>query len=325
MAETPDDSFRLNRPYVGIPSFLRGTIVTDLSTLDASVAVMGVPTDEGSPFLGGSRLGPRSIREQSLRFAATKNGLYDPESKRTFLRYELQNDRIVDCGDVDIWPTDVVRTFDNCTKMTRQILDKGAMPLVLGGDHSITYPVVRAFSEPMHVVHFDAHMDYAPFIHDLRFTNGHAFRHIAPLDHVLSLTQVGIRSLRSAEADVQDSIDDGNAVITMSAFRDMTPAGVADRLPEGSKLYVSIDIDALDISLVPGCVSAEPNGITFLELKDCLAALARRCDIVGFDFVEVNPQLDVATGVTSYLATHIIVEFLGEICAQPRWAASRQP
>ena len=147
-------------------------------------------------------MGPRSIREQSLRFAATDAGLYDPETRRTYLTHELANKTIADVGDVDVWPTDVKSTFDNATDLTKAVLATGALPVVLGGDHSVTYPIVKGYEdeEPLHVIHFDAHIDYAPFIHDLRFTNAHAFRHIAPMPHVLSLTQVGIRSLRSVES-----------------------------------------------------------------------------------------------------------------------------
>ena len=136
-------------------------------------------------------MGPRSIREQSLRFAASDAGLYDPETGRTYLAHELANRTIADVGDVDVWPTDVKSTFDNATDLTRAVLATGALPLVLGGDHSVTYPIVKGFEdeEPLHVIHFDAHIDYAPFIHDLRFTNGHAFRHIAPMPHVLSLAR----------------------------------------------------------------------------------------------------------------------------------------
>jgi agmatinase len=86
---------------------------------------------------------------------------------------------------------------------------------------------------------------------------------------------------------------------------------------------VSIDVDALDMPLVPGCVSAEPNGMSYAQLRDTLRALAEHAEIVGFDLVEVNPMLDVPTGITSYLAAHTVIEFLGRICDQPRWKAAR--
>jgi agmatinase len=317
---------KLNRPFVGIPSFLRSDIVTDLDALDADIAVFGVPFDEGSPFLAGSRMGPRAIREHSLRFAATNAGFYDPETQRTYLTHEMSNRTIADVGDVDVWPTDVESTFDNAIDLTKAVLEKGTLPIVLGGDHSVTYPIVKGFEDeaPLHIIHFDAHIDYAPFIHDLRFTNGHAFRHIAPMEHVRSLTQVGIRSLRSAESLISDSINDGNRVMTMTEFHKVGPRGVAEVVEKDARTYVSIDIDVLDLPLIPGCVSAEPNGMTYAELRDTLTAIAEHTTVVGFDLVEVNPTIDIGSGITSYLAAHTILEFLGNICRQPRWVAHRE-
>lgn len=315
---------RVNRPYVGIPSFLRARICEDLSALDAAIAVLGVPFDEGSPFLPGSRFAPRALREHSLRFYGSGRGYYDPETRREYLVEEMAQGLIADAGDVDIHPANAERTFANITAAVRAILDRGAMPVVLGGDHSITYPVFRAFDEALHVIHFDAHTDYAPFENDLQHTNSHAFRHIAGMPNALSLTQVGIRSLRHSPDQVEPIIAAGNRVIPMGEFRRLGPAGIAELLPAGSRVYVSIDVDAMDMSLVPGCVSAEPNGMSYPELRDSLKAIAERHEVAGFDFVEVNPPLDVGTGVTAYLGALTVIEFLGQICAQPRWAARRR-
>ena len=318
---SPSDgpSERADLPFVGIPSFLRSPVVGPDRELDADVVVLGAPTDEGSPFLPGSRFGPRAIREHSLRFVTGEPGYFDPILGRRFLEREVHDRRIVDVGDADIVPTNPRRSFDNITALTARALAVGATPVVLGGDHAISYPVVRAFEEPLHVVHFDAHLDYMPFVHGTSMTNAHAFRHIAHLPHVQSLTQVGIRSLRTTEVMYRDTHADGNHVVTMSRFRERGPEFVAGLVPRGAACYLSIDIDVLDLSLVPGCVSAEPNGMLYAELRDCLAALAEHARIVGFDLVELNPQLDVGTGVTGYLAAHTVVEFLGLICDSRHW------
>ena len=318
-----DDGFRLNQPFVGIATFLRSPMGDNLYTLDTGIAVMGVPTDEGSPFMAGSRMGPRALREHSLRFGQGGKGYYDPEHRKQYLETEMSQKMITDLGDVDIWPADIKQTFDNTNEMTRKAREGCDLLVVMGGDHAITYPVVRAIEEDIYVIHFDAHADYAPFIHDLQFTNGHAFRHIAPMPNVKNLIQAGIRSLRHSEEMIEDSIVQGNDVVTMTQFHEMGPEGLAALVPEGAKTYVSIDVDVLDISLVPGCVSAEPNGMKYSELRDTLDAIARRTEIIAFDFVEVNPQLDVGTGVTAYLGAHVMVEFLGRICEQPWWIEKR--
>lgn len=311
----------LHYPFAGIPSFLRTRIHTELPTLDADVAVLGIPSDDGSPFLPGSRLGPRRIREHSLRFGA--DGVYDARGDRVLLERELKGGRIVDAGDVDVLPTNPEGTWANITESISSILARDAIPVVIGGDHAISAPVVRAWDRPIDVVHFDAHIDYTPFRHGFMYTNVQPMRHIRSMAHVRSITQVGIRSLRNHRQDVLDAIGDGNRVIGVEEYRDSGHGDVVGRLARDAAVYVSIDIDVLDMALVPGCVSGEPDGLTYDELRRSLIALAEHCDVVGFDLVEVNPLLDVATGATSYLAAHTIVEFLGHICAQPRWAAGR--
>jgi agmatinase len=314
---------RVDFPFVGFPSFLRSVTKTDVGSLDADVAVLGAPTDEGSPFMPGSRFGPRAIREHSLRFVTDPPGYFDPQERRRYLEHEMREGRMVDVGDADILPTNVIQTFDNITSLTASVLKAEALPVVLGGDHSITYPVVRAFERPLHVVHFDAHIDYMPFVHGLEFTNQHAFRHIRMMPNVRSLTQVGIRSIRGSQVMLEDTLRDRNRLITMEEFRDGGHEDFLAPLPEDEACYVSIDIDVLDLPLVPGCVSAEPNGMQYAELRGALFSLAEHADVVGFDLVEVNPQLDVGTGITSYLAAHTIVEFLARICAQSRWGTRR--
>jgi len=315
---------RVDRAFVGVPTFLRSDLCLDLARLDGDIAVIGVPTDEGSPFMPGSRFGPRALREHSLRFSP-EDGIYDLDRGRGYLARAQGKCRIVDVGDVDVLPTNVETTFANITRDVACILSKGAMPVVLGGDHSITYPIVRAYEGrgPINILQFDAHMDYTPVGHGLSFTNGQAFRHIRRLPFVESMVQVGIRSLRTTEESVLASRADGNRVIGMAEFRRMGRDAFLQQLSKDARFYVSIDVDAFDMSLVPGCVSAEPDGFAYGELRETLTAIAERVDVVGFDFVEVNPQLDVGTGITSYIGAHTIIEFLGHICAQPRWAKRR--
>ena len=320
-SQHPTNNGKPSHAFAGLVSFLRAPICHDLDNIDADIAIMGAPTDEGSPFMPGSRLGSRSIREHSLRFG--NDGYFDHDSDKVFLKYELENNRIVDVGDADVIPADVEGTFKNITDLTRMVLNSGAIPVVLGGDHAITFPVVRAYNTPLHVIHFDAHIDYSPFIHGYKYTNSHAFRHIHHMDHVKSLTQVGIRSVRNKKSQIEDSENDGNRVIGMKEFYEMGPNGMSTLVPKEAPVYVSIDIDVLDLPLVPGCVSAEPNGMTYAELRDSLAVLAQHANIIGFDLVEVNPQLDVGTGITSYMGAHTIMEFMGQICDQPRWVTKR--
>ena len=304
-------------PFVGVPSFLRTAQVTGQVPDLARIAVLGVPADFGSPFMPGSRFGPRGIREHSLRFG--NEGYFDARLNRTLLEDELLEGAIVDLGDVDVLPNNVPMTFERITRSVGDVATRDVLPVVIGGDHSVTYPVVRAFDKPIHVIHFDAHIDYSPYIHGYGPTNMTALRYVARLPHVSSLTQVGIRSIRNSKSNVDASKDDGNRVVSLEESRDLGDRDLLAAIAPGAAVYVSIDIDVLDMSLVPGCVSAEPDGFTYRELRDRLWAISEHCEVVGLDLVEVNPLLDVPTGATSYLAAHTVVEFLGAITSQQRW------
>jgi agmatinase len=313
---------RLNLPFTGLVSFMRAPTCTDLTKLDADIAILGAPSDEGSPWKPGARFAPRKIRELSVRYAGygpiqLQKGFYDIEEDRRYLEHERQQSRIVDCGDSDIIYTNVKRTFDNITRDVERILERGAFPVVIGGDHAITYPVVRAYEERLNVVHFDAHMDYRPFVHGVQWANGNPIRNVSRLRTCHHIIQVGIRSLRTRQADVEDSRARGNDIVTVPEFRRRGPLSVVDRLPKDEPVYVSIDIDVLDLPLVPGCASSEVNGLTYDELRQTLFAIARGREVIGFDLVEVNPMLDVASDNTSLIAAQLIIEFLGRIVEHP--------
>jgi len=302
---------RHNKAYVGIPTFLRSAYCADLSELHARWAVIGMPFDEGSPFAPGSRFGPRGIREHSMRF--NPDGVYDCARRRPMLAGAVRDGRIVDTGDVDIVAGNPARSLGNLAETVRQVRARGARPLTLGGDHTLTHPVVRAFDGPLHVVQIDAHLDYMPVEHEDEYHNAQGFRRVHGLPHVRSLTQIGIRGLRNDEQDLRDALANGSRVVHMPELRRAGAAAALAHIPAGAPVYLSIDIDAYDASLTPGCVSAEPGGIDFDLMEQLLEAVAGRFDVLGFDVVEVNPQLDVGTGATSYLAAHTAIALLGRV------------
>jgi len=157
------------------------------------------------------------------------------------------------------------------------------------------------------------HMDYSKIEEGMTYTNSTSFRLLHKLDHVKSLSQVGIRSMRDKKSDVNDALNNGSRIIKMNEIRDKGVENIWNHMPNCEDCYVTIDIDAYDMSLVPGCVSAEPNGFYFDELKNALKSLNNKMNIVGFDFVEINPKLDVGTNVTSYLGALTVAMFLGFI------------
>ena len=311
--------------FTGIASFLRAQICQDVNQLDADIAIVGAPIDEGSPFLPGSRFGPRSIREHSMRFVTDPPGIYDPQSRLRILEREMAGNRLADCGDATILPTNVAGCFSNITDLVAGVLREDALPVVVGGDHAITFPAVRAFADhgPLHIVHFDAHLDYMPFIHGMEYTNQHAFRHIRRMDNVRTLTQAGIRSLRGS----QDHARGLPARRQPGRDHERLPArssGEPDRRHPGRRLLLREHRHRRARPAAgPRLRLGRARRHDLSQLRDSLRVLAEHTQIVGFDLVEVNPVVDLRTGVTSYLAAHLIIEFLGMITGQPAWQAGR--
>ena len=302
----------VNLPFTGIASFCRYPIHTNLETLEADVAIFGVPWDAGVGQRPGTRFGPRSIREYSVRFASRlsqKGGYWDIETKRRY----LEGIRLVDCGDQDVLYLKVEETFEAITESVGKLLSAKALPVILGGDHSITFPVVCAFQKysPLHLVQLDAHLDYHDSIEGVRLANGNPIKRISELDFVGEIFQIGTRGIRTWEHCYNDSISRGNKIITMSDFRQLGIEKVVSQIPDRGNVYVTIDIDVLDPSIAPGS-SFEHDGMTYREIRILLAEIASRAKVVGFDVVEVNPFFDPA-GITQTAAVSIIRELLGAI------------
>jgi agmatinase len=308
----------VNLPFTGIASFCKFPIQADLETLSADVAIFGVPWDEGVGYRPGARFGPRSLREYSTRFAfhergVKKSGYWDIENRKRY----LDKIRLVDCGDQDVLYLNVQETFSAVTESVGKMLSRKAFPVILGGDHSITFPVVRAFRnyKPLHIIHLDAHLDYNDSIEGVSLANGNPLKRVSELDFIGEIIQVGMRGIRAREDAYQDSLSRGNKIITITDFRSKGTGEVLSQVPNGGNLYVTVDIDVLDPSIAPGTSSPEFEGMTYKEIKELLTGIASRGRVIGFDLVEVNPFLD-AVGLTQSAAVMIILEFLGAIFRQ---------
>lgn len=304
---------KLNLPITGICSFAKYPICTDLDALDADIAVLGVPYDLGVGFLSGTRLGPRRIREASTQYARGDAGFYDPEGEEQLLAAPV---KIVDCGDADILHGDVEYSFRSIEWAVRKILKGGAIPAVIGGDHSITIPVARALEslgETITVVQFDAHLDWTDHVGPQRFGNGSPMRRLSEMPHIGEIVQIGLRGMGSSrKEDFDDARAYGAHLITAKEVRRIGPKGVVAKIPKADRYFVSIDIDGYDISIAPGVGSPSPGGLFYDEVLDMLAGLCTKGEIVGFDLVEVAPQYDPAN-VTCRVAALTILNFMGQI------------
>ncbi|MFH1555079.1 MAG: agmatinase [Pseudomonadota bacterium] len=310
------ESGRLDLPFVGICTFGKYPLCLDWDKLEADVAILGAPFDLGTQWRSGARSGPRAIRDASTLFAFGHSGAYDHEDDVVYLPAGAA--RIVDMGDADMIHTDTARSHANIEAGVRAILKAGALPVVLGGDHSINIPCVAAFSEeaPVHLVQFDAHLDFVDERHGVRNGHGSPMRRAAEQSHVTGLTQLGIRNVSStAREGYEDARRMGSDILSVRQIRKLGTEAVLARIPAGARYYVSIDIDGFDPSIAPGTGTPSHGGFTYYEVLELLDGLAKRGTIVGVDLVEVAREYDPA-GVTAILAAQILLNLIGRILHQ---------
>ncbi|MDF3413855.1 agmatinase [Sulfitobacter sp. M57] len=312
MADHGYNAGRLNLPFVGISTFGKRPYQPDWAALDADVAILGAPFDAGTQFRAGARFGPRGVREASTLFSFGHAGAYDHEDDVTYLPGDVN---IVDMGDADIVHTDTEASHANIEAGVRAILDAGALPVVIGGDHSVNIPCIRAFDDQgdIHVLQIDAHLDFVDVRHGVRHGHGNPMRRAAEREYVTGLTQVGIRNVSStAKEGYEDARAMGSDIISVRQTRAMGVRGVLAHVPIGARLYVTIDIDAFCPSIAPGTGTPSHGGFLYYEVVELLQAAAERHEIVGIDLVEVAPDYD-PSGSTSILAAQVLLNFLGFI------------
>ena len=303
---------RLNLPFVGISTFGKRPYVADWDRIEAEVAVMGAPFDFGTQFRAGARFGPRGVREASTLFSFGHAGAYDHEDDATYLP---QSVRIVDIGDADIVHTDTATSHANIRKGVEAILKSGALPVVIGGDHSVNIPCIEAFAGqgPIHMLQIDAHLDFVDERHGVRVGHGSPMRRAAEKGYVTGLTQLGIRNVSSTARDGYEAARAmGADILSVRQFRALGPAAVAARIPKGARVYVTLDIDGFCPSIAPGTGTPSHGGFTYYEILELLDGVARRGTVVGIDLVEVAPDYD-PTGCTTTLAAQLLLNVIGRV------------
>jgi arginase len=263
---------------------------------DYKIAVLGVPFDEKSSYLRGAAGGPAAVRKVSTGKCYCGY---------TELGVNLEEDTVlVDLGDVDT-AGDMDKTFALIEKAVAGILDKGAAPIVLGGDHSITYPVLKAFArkyKPLDVLHFDAHPDLYDDLYGDRLSHACPFARIVEDGLAASVVQVGVRAVTAGHR--AKALKGGVRMIEMKDILDPL------HLRFANPVYISFDLDALDPAFAPGVSHHEPGGLSTRQALQVIQSLKGR--IVGLDIVELNPSRDPSS-ITAAAAFKIVKETAGRI------------
>ena len=292
MSATPPPPSQPQEPWPNLRalprSFFNAPLCDDIEQLQADVAFIGVPFDQGTLGRPGARFGPDALRDAPRAYSYS-----DPYGKQ---------------GSADGF-FDIDAT-DELLRAVEQVVERGALPAVVGGDHAITFPVVRGLSRfaPLNIVHFDAHLDYTHDVQDARYTHASPIRRCRELDFVGHITSVGIRSAR--RIPYEEAMRDGSLVISGTRFRELGPQGVADLIPPAENLYITFDVDVLDPSLAPGTGTPETGGLFYHESRECLLALLAKSNLVAFDIVEVAPPYD-----NSELTVQVAARLMQDILA----------
>jgi len=306
---------RLNLPFTGICTFGKKPYVDDWRHIAADVAILGAPFDFGTQWRPGARFGPRAVREASTLFAFGHAGAYDHEDDATYLGSDVL---IVDIGDADIVHTDTIQSHANIKTGVQAILNAGALPVVIGGDHSINIPCIDAFADftnrgDIHVLQIDAHLDFVDERHGVRNGHGNPMRRAAEKPYVTGLTQLGIRNVSStAKEGYEAARAMGSTILSVRQVRNAGVAGSLASIPTDARVYVTIDIDAFCPSIAPGTGTPSHGGFLYYEVLELLQSVAQTHEIIGIDLVEVAPDYD-QSGSTAILAAQLLLNFLGFI------------
>ena len=307
---------RLNLPFVGLSTFGKSPVQTDWDEIDADVAILGAPFDFGTQWRPGARFGPRAVREASTLFSFGHAGAYDHEDDATYLDASV---RMVDIGDADIIHTKTEESHANIALGVRKILKAGALPVVIGGDHSINIPCINAFADdcaangPIHVVQIDAHLDFVDERHGVTDGHGNPMRRAIEKSYVSGMTQLGIRNVSStAKEGYEYARSQGSDILSVRQVRKHGVDAVLGRIPKDARYYVTIDIDAFCPSIAPGTGTPSHGGFLYYDALEILQGLAQQGNVVGVDLVEVAPAYD-PTESTQILAAQLLLNFIGFI------------
>jgi len=297
--------------YGGIATFAHLPQINEVTDVD--VAIVGVPFDTGVSYRPGARFGPNHVRESSRLLRP-----YNPAANVS----PFATQQVVDAGDIAANPFDIEEAISSIHKSYDQLLERAKRVVTIGGDHTITLPILRSLKAkhgPISVVHFDAHLDTWDSYFGADYTHGTTFRRASEegLLDPEGCMHIGIRGPLYAAKDLTDDKALGFQIFSSVEFQDLGVAAAIEKMKArvGKRpMYVSIDIDVLDPAHAPGTGTPEAGGLTSRELLSLLRATAGM-NVIGADIVEVAPAYDHAQ-ITGIAASHAMYELISAFAAK---------
>ena len=289
--------------YAGMPYTQNGAELADVD-----VAVIGAPTDDLVSDRPGTRFGPRAIRAASCPPGAHLEAGIDA----------FEQLRVVDFGDAAVVPADPARTHAEIERTVGEAVAAGTIPVILGGDHSITEPNVRAVAArhgPVGLVHFDTHTDTGAEVFGVEISHGTPMYRLVRDSQVVGsrYVQIGLRGYWPGETEFNWQREQGISSYFMHDVRDLGIREVVERTVAAvgdGPVFLTVDVDVLDPAFAPGTGTPEPGGMTSADLLWACRELARRVELVGMDVVEVLPTGVGSADVTALVAERVVREAL---------------
>jgi agmatinase len=303
--------------YAGPVSFGGAPYTQDPAQLGGfDVAIVGAPTDDLVSDRPGARFGPRAIRVASCPPGPHLEAKIDAFA-------EL---RVVDYGDAPVLPADAARTHEAIERTVGEVVDAGLIPIVLGGDHSIAEPDVRACAARhgrLALVHFDTHTDTGTEVFGVEVSHGTPMYRLVRDGHVdpARYVQIGLRGYWPGEREFAWQREQGITSFFMHDVRDLGIDHVVARTLElvgDAPCFLTVDVDVLDPAFAPGTGTPEPGGMTSVELLRAVRRLADGLGLVGADVVEVIPTAVGSADITALVADRIVREILTGLALRRR-------
>jgi agmatinase len=299
--------------YAGVPA----VALEDLGDGDADVVIIGAPIDWGTTYRSGTRFGPKAIREADY---------LDSNARRPHLPTGIdpfEHFRVVDIGDLALPPGFTEKSLERLADAVAEISEKGAVPIVLGGDHSITFGNGTGLARThgagtFGLVHFDAHADTGTDHYGELHGHGTPMRRLVESGAVPGnrFVQIGLRGYWP-NPDVVAWMGEQNmrtflmSQITERGLRPVVDDAVQACTDADTKgIFISVDVDVVDPGFAPGTGTPEPGGITSRELLDTVRRLATELPVLGVDIVEVSPPYDGPGQITAFIANRVVLEVL---------------
>jgi len=312
----PRDPLKIPR-FADVRTFWRLPYMKEIPA-GIDFAIVGIPFDTGASYRIGARFGPEAIRSQSL-ILRTHNPALDISP------FEYCSG--IDYGDIKVIPGFIEHSYEVIEKEYFSIIDKGVIPIALGGDHSITLAELRAIAKkhgPVALVQFDSHTDTDPDYYGHKYNHGTPF--IRAVEEGLLLVehsiQIGIRGSTYSKDEIDKARRLGFEVVTAEEMFKLGIDKVAQMIQERvgeAKVFVTFDIDFVDPAYAPGTGTPEVGGPSSRETLELVRKGLKGLNFVGFDLVEVYPQYDPGF-ITALLAAHLVFEFISLIALNKRKA-----